>query len=111
VRVPLIPKSGLLTLIYSWEYPTVKGIGCNTVSANDSTNFLEFLKLFRDMSHPRELIISAAVSLTPFADPTGAPMKNVTDFANVLDHIGSSFPIFNLAVPLCLTASHRDYEL
>jgi hypothetical protein len=37
------------------------------------------------------LFLSAAVSLTPFVDPNGNPLQDVSEFAKVLDFIGSFF--------------------
>jgi hypothetical protein len=37
------------------------------------------------------LILSAAVSLKPFLDSNGKPMSDVSEFAKVLDYIGSLF--------------------
>jgi hypothetical protein len=39
----------------------------------------------------QSLVLSAAVSLTPFMDSNGSPMTDVSQFAKVLDYIGSSF--------------------
>jgi chitinase len=67
-----------------WEYPALRGDPRNYVGANDTANFLEFLRLLRG-TLPRTARISAAVQTTPFADATGQPMKDVRPFANVLD--------------------------
>lgn len=37
------------------------------------------------------LILTAAVSLTPFLDSNGKPMSDVSGFAKVLDYIGLFF--------------------
>jgi hypothetical protein len=37
------------------------------------------------------LILSAAVSLNPFVGSDGNPMSDVSEFAKVLDYIGSLF--------------------
>ena len=79
-------KSYLLTPVHSWEYPGKQGIGCNVNSPSDSANFLLFLQLLRQAAP--NLILSAAVSLTPFNGPDGKPMTNVAEFAKVLDYIG-----------------------
>ena len=79
-------------LDHSWEYPNNQGIGCNVVSKDDSANFLSFLQTLRLQDGGENLIISAAVSLTPFKDSDGNPMKDVSAFADVLDHIG--LPLF-----------------
>jgi hypothetical protein len=36
----------------------------------------------------KQLVLSAAVSMQPFLGPTGAPLKDVSMFARVLDYIG-----------------------
>ena len=85
----------LAHLNHSWEHPGKQGIGCNVVSANDTTNFLSFLQMFRSMSVPG-LIISAAVSVNPFVGPDGVPTTDVSGFGQALDYIGSSFDAVNL---------------
>lgn len=72
---------------FDWEYPGKQGIGSNAVSPQDSDNFLSLLELLRSTPSTQELIISAAVSLKPFISSTGAPMTNVSQFADVLDYI------------------------
>jgi chitinase len=71
----------------SWEYPNKAGIGCNTISPNDSANFLSFLQELRSNPAATNLVISAATSITPFADANGQPMTDVSQFALYLDHI------------------------
>ena len=86
----LIPfKSGFIHPLCSWEYPNRQGIGCNLISANDSANFLSFLQTLRNQTGAQDLIISAAVSIVPFVGPDGNPMTDVSEFAMVLDYIGS----------------------
>lgn len=80
----------------SWEYPSKQGMGCNVVSTNDSANLLSFLQTLHSMAP--NLILSAAVSLKPFLDSNGNPMSDVSEFAKVLDYIGSLF-----LASLCLT--------
>jgi chitinase len=75
-------------LSHSWESPGKQGIGCNIVSADDSANFLSFLQTLRSMSGPN-LIISAAVPISPFVGPDGKPQTDVSGFAQVLDYVGS----------------------
>ena len=65
------------------------------MSTNDSANFLSFLQTLRSQSGAQDLIISAAVSITPFAGPAGTPMTDVSGFAKVLDYIGSLFATFS----------------
>ena len=77
---------------HSWEFPGQQGIGCNVVSANDSANFLLFLQTFRCQDGAQNLILSAAVTTTPFVGPDGTPLSDVSGFADVLDYIGSLNP-------------------
>jgi chitinase len=72
----------------SWEYVNKQGIGCNTLSSDDSANFLSFLQELRSDDTGANLILSAAVGLTPFNGPDGTPLADVSQFASVLDHIG-----------------------
>ncbi|CAK5275503.1 unnamed protein product, partial [Mycena citricolor] len=69
-----------------WEYPGHQGEGSNQVSPKDSANFLLFLQLLRS-SLPHTAVITAAVLLTPFYGASGQPLKNVTQFADVLDWV------------------------
>lgn len=73
----------------SWEYPNKQGLSCNMLAADDSKNFLLFLQALRATSVGSNLILSAAVSLAPFNGPDAQPMTNVSEFAEVLDHIGN----------------------
>ena len=73
----------------SWEFPGKQGIGCNAVSPDDSANLLLFLQTLR--SKAQSLVLSAAVSLKPFLDSHGNPLSDVSEFAKVLDYIGSLF--------------------
>lgn len=69
-----------------WEYPGQPGDPRNYVDANDTANFLEFLKLLRTTLPPTARI-SAAVQTAPFADANGYPMSDVRAFADVLDWV------------------------
>lgn len=71
----------------SWEFPNHQGIGCNTINANDSANFLAFLQDLRSRPTGKNLTLSAATSLQPFNDSSSIPMTNVSAFSNVLDYI------------------------
>lgn len=71
----------------SWEYPNKPGIGCNEISTSDSENFLGFLQELRAQPAAKNLYLTAAVSVTPFAGSDGQPMTDVSKFADVLDHI------------------------
>ncbi|EJD03463.1 glycoside hydrolase [Fomitiporia mediterranea MF3/22] len=72
---------------FDWESPGHQGIGCNTISPNDTANFLSLLQELRRTPTGSSITISAAVGLTPFADETGQPSTNVTGFAKVIDYI------------------------
>jgi chitinase len=87
-------------MFYSWEYPGKQGIGCNVVSANDSANFLSFLQTLRSQNGAYDLILSAAVTDTPFLGSNGSPMSDVSGFAQVLDYIGSPSSTYMLGSPL-----------
>lgn len=72
---------------FDWEYPGRQGVGCNTISVNDTTNFLKFLQELRQNPIGANLTLSAAVSLAPFTDASGSPSTDVSGFAHVLDYI------------------------
>jgi chitinase len=69
-----------------WEYPGHQGEGDNEVCEYDSANFLSFLQLLRT-ELPPSAAITAAVLTMPFYGSDGEPMRNVSQFANVLDWI------------------------
>ncbi|KAH9951662.1 glycoside hydrolase superfamily [Amylocystis lapponica] len=69
-----------------WEYPGQGGHDDNTVGQNDTSHFLSFLQLLRT-DLPPEAKITAAVQTVPFADDQGVPMRNVSEFAEVLDWV------------------------
>jgi chitinase len=83
------------SFICSWEYPGKQGIGCNTISPNDSANFLSFLQELRARPGGNKIILSATVNITPFVGVDGNPMMDVSAFAAVLDYIGE-LTSFNL---------------
>ncbi|KAH7906170.1 glycoside hydrolase family 18 protein [Hygrophoropsis aurantiaca] len=72
---------------FDWEYPNDQGIGCNTISPNDTSNFLAFLQELRQNPIGAKLVLSAAVAVTPFVGPDGNPSTDVSGFADVLDYI------------------------
>ncbi|KAF8271824.1 glycoside hydrolase superfamily [Lactarius quietus] len=83
----VVTQYGLDGVELDWEYPAKQGIGCNTISTNDSANFLSFLQTLRSQEGANELIITAAVTITTFVGSDGNPMANVSAFAEVLDYI------------------------
>lgn len=70
------------------------------MSTSDSQNFLEFLQDLRNQISAKNVTISAAVSVVPFLGPDGTSMTNVSDFADVLDHIAIMNYDINVRVPL-----------
>jgi chitinase len=88
-----LSEFGFAHLNHSWEYPGRQAIGCNIVSKDDSANFLSFLQILRSQEGAKDLIISAAVSISPFLGSNGQPMSDVSQFGIFLDHIGSLPPI------------------
>ncbi|KAF9232669.1 glycoside hydrolase family 18 protein [Melanogaster broomeanus] len=72
---------------FDWEYPNSQGVGCNTISVNDTQNFLSFLQELRKDPVGARLTLSAATSIVPFTDGTGSPLTDVSAFAAVFDYI------------------------
>lgn len=101
----------------SWEYPNSQGIGCNTISNQDTPNFLSFLSELR--AHPigKGLILTAAVPITPWNDPDGNP-SDIAPFAKLLNHIaimnydiwGSWLPAVGPDAPLNDTCVSSQYQ-
>ncbi|KAK0206906.1 glycoside hydrolase family 18 protein [Desarmillaria ectypa] len=83
----LVSKYDLDGLDFDWEYPGRQGIGCNTLSTNDTANFLAFLKELREDPIGANLTLSAAASIAPFTGPDGTALKNVSEFAQYLDYV------------------------
>ncbi|KAJ7265788.1 glycoside hydrolase superfamily [Mycena rebaudengoi] len=59
-----------------------QGLRCNERHLDDSANFLLFLQELRGRKEGKELILTAAIGLTPFSG-----MPSVAEFAKVLDYI------------------------
>ncbi|KAG2358104.1 chitinase [Suillus spraguei] len=72
---------------FDWEYPGTKDVGCNPISAGDTSNYLEFLQELRKDPVGEKLTLSAAVSLAPFTDASGKPSADIPGFAQVFDYI------------------------
>ncbi|KAF8886493.1 glycoside hydrolase family 18 protein [Infundibulicybe gibba] len=83
----LVSKYKLDGIDFDWEYPNKQGVGCNTISPSDSANFLSFLQELRASPAGANMLITAAVGITPFAGSDGTPMTDVSGFYTVLDHI------------------------
>lgn len=76
-----------------WEYPGRNGAICNTVSPNDSANYLILLRELRaqlDLEFPNNRkLLTAAVRVQPFDGPDGKPLANVAAYAAYYDYIGN----------------------
>ncbi|KAG6861563.1 hypothetical protein C0995_014859 [Termitomyces sp. Mi166 len=81
------PIPSLILIFVSWEYPNNQGIGCNTISPQDTANFLSFLQQLRADPVGKRLILTAATGIAPFMDANGNPSSNVAPFAKVLNFI------------------------
>lgn len=73
------------------EYPAREGAICNTVSPNDSANYLQLLKELRaqmDLEFPsKHKLLTAAVRVQPFDGTNGKPMSNVAAYVPYFDWI------------------------
>ncbi|KAF5388225.1 hypothetical protein D9615_000516 [Tricholomella constricta] len=67
-----------------WEYPGHEGAAGNQVDSQDSNNFVLFLRRLRAVLPPGARITAAAQTV-PFTDPSGEPMQDVSQFAELLD--------------------------
>ncbi|TRM63576.1 glycoside hydrolase family 18 protein [Schizophyllum amplum] len=72
---------------FDWEYPNNQGLGCNTINANDTANFLAFLQELRADDFGATLELSAATAISPFMNADGEPSEDVSAFAEVFDYI------------------------
>lgn len=71
----------------SFEYPNRQGLGCNAINVNDTANYLTFLQELRQQPGAANLTLTAAGSLMPWNDATGAASTDLSGFADVLDYI------------------------
>ncbi|KAG0254539.1 hypothetical protein BG011_005679 [Mortierella polycephala] len=82
---------GMHGIDLDWEYPGRPGAICNTISPQDSANYLVLLKELRDqldLEFPSvHKLITAAVRVEPFDGADGKPMSNVAAFAEFFDFI------------------------
>ncbi|EFQ27378.1 glycosyl hydrolase family 18 [Colletotrichum graminicola M1.001] len=84
----LVAQYDLDGLDFDWEYPNRQGLGCNVINANDTANFALFLQELRQQQ-PKQLYLTAATSLFPWNDATGAASTNgaLAPFAQSLDYL------------------------
>ncbi|KAF9268382.1 endochitinase [Marasmius fiardii PR-910] len=83
----LATQYGLDGLDFDWEYPNRQGLGCNTINANDTANFILFLEELRCHPVGKDLIITSAVSITPYNDASGNPSSDLSRYAATQDFI------------------------
>ncbi|KAG8214134.1 glycoside hydrolase family 18 protein [Butyriboletus roseoflavus] len=81
---------GLDGINFDWEYPNNLGIGCNTLSANDTQNFLSFLQELRTNPVGANLTLSAATGVTPFRD---ASVMNYDVWGSWSPGVGPNAPL------------------
>ncbi|KAJ0104251.1 hypothetical protein J7T55_001738 [Diaporthe amygdali] len=81
----LVSQYQLDGLDFDYEYPNRQGLGCNAINDNDTTNFLTFLQELRQQAP--NLTLTAATSLFPWNDATGARSADLSGFADVLDYL------------------------
>lgn len=74
-------------LDFDYEYPNRQGLGCNTISDDDTANFLLFLQELRAQPGAADVQFTAASSLFPWNDATGAQSADLSGFADVLDYV------------------------
>lgn len=74
-------------LDFDWEYPNNQGLGCNTITDDDTANYIAFLRELRQHPVGATLDLSAAVSITPYKDVTGNPSSDMSEFAAYLDTV------------------------
>lgn len=82
-----INEHSLDGLDFDFEYPNRQGLGCNTISANDTTNFLLFLQELRTLPGASDVQFTAASSLFPWNNADGVQSTDLSGFADVLDYI------------------------
>ncbi|KAK1983998.1 family 18 glycosyl hydrolase [Colletotrichum cereale] len=85
----IIDQYNLDGLDFDYEYPNRQGLGCNAISPNDTTNFANFLTELRQSANKR-LYLTAATSLNPWNDASGAPTTDqggLRPFQDALDYL------------------------
>nr|ADX07298.1 putative chitinase [Flammulina velutipes] len=86
-NIALVYKTfGIDGIDIDWEYPGHQGESANVVSHQDALNFLAFLRVLR-AALPAGAIITAATQPVPFVGEDGQPMRDVSEFATLLDWI------------------------
>ncbi|CAK5265394.1 unnamed protein product [Mycena citricolor] len=80
----LVQKYGLDLIDFDWEFPATQGVGCNTISSDDPANFVLMLEELRASPSGKNLTLTAATSVTPYAD---ANSSTIAQFVGALDWI------------------------
>ncbi|CAN8104490.1 unnamed protein product [Discula destructiva] len=83
----MVEQYNLDGLDFDWEYPNKQGLGCNAINTNDTANFLLFLQELRATPAGANLYLTAATSLFPWNDASGAQSTDLSGFAAVLDYL------------------------
>ncbi|KAI8456998.1 glycoside hydrolase superfamily, partial [Phakopsora pachyrhizi] len=82
----VVKKYELDGIDIDWEFPNQPGDEGNQISKDDSSNFLKFLSILRQILGPKARL-SAAVSVKGFSGPDGQYLTDLKDFGEVLDFI------------------------
>ncbi|KWU47291.1 glycoside hydrolase [Rhodotorula sp. JG-1b] len=83
--VALVQKYNLDGVDIDWEYPGTQGNAGNQVSSSDTQNMLSMLQLLRQKL-PTTLLSTCTTQQT-YVGANGNPVGDVSQFANVLDHV------------------------
>lgn len=83
----LAEKYELDALDFDWEFPGLQGMGCNAISKDDVDHFTSFLTELRSSDTGSKLVLTAATSIMPYHDSTGALATNLTAWAEPLDYV------------------------
>jgi chitinase len=70
-----------------------------------------FLQELRAQPAGKNLVLSAATSITPFAGSDGTPMADVSQFASVLSHIAIMNYDINVSTSIHLKPAGKDLTL
>lgn len=105
-NIALVYKTfGIDGIDIDWEYPGHQGDSANVVSHQDALNFLAFLRILR-AALPAGAVITAATQPVPFVGEDGQPMRDVSEFAMLLDWILiMNYDVHSCKTPLSIFSS------